>query len=73
MWFICFFLLVTCPALTNLNDGMINCMLEGDGVPNPDDTCTFTCNSGYQLMGSDTRTCQNDGSWSEIDPLCISE
>ena len=28
------------------------------------DTCSFTCNTGYELTGSDTRTCQSDGSWS---------
>ena len=52
---------------------MISCMLGGDGVAHPDDTCTVTCNTGYQLMGSGTRTCGNDGSWSGNDDMCISE
>ena len=24
-----------------------------------EDTCSFTCNTGYELTGSDTRTCQS--------------
>ena len=31
------------------------------------DTCSFTCNTGYELTGNDTRTCQRDGSWSGSD------
>ena len=34
------------------------------------DTCSFTCNIGYELTGSDTRTCQSDGSWSGTDNDC---
>ena len=53
---------------------MIDCSLGGDGDANPEDTCSFTCTtSGYQLMGTGTRTCQDDGSWSGSDATCISE
>ena len=31
------------------------------------DTCSFTCNTGYELTGSDARTCQSDGRWSGSD------
>ena len=34
------------------------------------DTCNFTCNTGYELTGSDTRTCQSNGSWSGSDAIC---
>ena len=34
------------------------------------DNCRFTCNAGYELNGSDTRTCQNDGNWSGNDDVC---
>ncbi|XP_078687146.1 uncharacterized protein LOC144919463 isoform X14 [Branchiostoma floridae x Branchiostoma belcheri] len=32
---------------------------------------TFTCNSGYQLIGVATPTCQADGTWSSTVPTCI--
>ena len=34
------------------------------------DTCSFTCNTGYELIGSDNRTCQSDGSWSGNKTMC---
>ena len=34
------------------------------------DTCSFTCNTGYELTGSDTRTCHSNGSWSGSDDVC---
>ena len=43
---------------------MINCSLGDDGVPSYGDTCSYTCNTGYELTGSDTRSCQSDRSWS---------
>ena len=62
--------LVSCLELTNPNNGVINCSLEDDGVPSQGDTCSFTCNTGYELTGSDNRTCQSDGSWSGSDAVC---
>ena len=56
--------------LTDPNNGMINCSLGDDGVPSYEDTCSFTCNTGYELTGSDTRTCQSDGNWSSSDGMC---
>ena len=49
---------------------MINCSLGDDKVPSYEDTCSFTCNTGYKLTGRDTRTCQSNGSWSGIDSMC---
>ena len=49
---------------------MINCSLGDDEVPSYEDTCSFTCNTGYELTGSDTRTCQSDGSWSGSNSVC---
>ena len=31
---------------------------------------TYTCNSGFTLVGSSTRTCLSDGSWSGSRPFC---
>ena len=51
-------------------NGVINCSLGDDRVPSYEDTCSFTCNTGYELTGSDNRTCQSDGSWSGDDAEC---
>ena len=65
-----YFLLVTCPSLTDPTNGMIGCSLGGNNTPNPGESCTFTCDTGYELNGSDTRTCQNSGSWDGSDAAC---
>ena len=52
-------------------NGMIRCSIMGDNeAPSFEDTCSFTCNTGYELTGSDTRTCQSDGNWSGSDVMC---
>jgi len=62
---------VTCPSLTDLNNGAITCSLGDDGIPSYEDICSFACDIGYELTGSgDTRTCQNDGNWSGSEILC---
>ena len=66
----CFLLLGVCPSLNDPSNGMISCTLGDDGVPDPGDTCTYTCNTGYVSTNIDTRTCQSDGSWSNNAPLC---
>ena len=61
---------MNCSALNDPSNGMITCSLGDDGVPSYEDTCSFTCNTGYELTGSDIRTCQSDGSWSGNDDVC---
>ncbi|XP_065916123.1 uncharacterized protein [Dysidea avara] len=56
---------VSCPSLTAPNNGMIDCtgnMFE--------DTCTFSCGQGYELSGSETRTCQSNTTWNGTDVMC---
>ena len=62
--------LVPCLSLDSPSNGMINCSLGDDGVPSYEDTCNFTCDTGYVLTGSDTRTCQSDESWSGSIAMC---
>ena len=63
-------IIVVCPPLTDVNNGVRACSLGDDGVPSYEDTCSFTCNIDYEVAGSDTRTCQSDGSWSGTETLC---
>ena len=61
---------MNCPQIFDPDNGMINCSLGDDGVPSYEDACSFICNTGYELSGSDTRICQSDGSWSGSDDMC---
>ena len=67
---ISFYISASCSSLNNPDNGMINCLLGDNGVPSYEDTCNFTCDTGYELTGSDTRTCQGNGSWSGTDNMC---
>ena len=33
-------------------------------------TATYRCDTGYNLVGNNTRTCQADGMWSGSAPTC---
>jgi len=61
--------LVTCPPHA-LPNGVINCSMGDDGVYYYKDTCSFTCNTGYELTGSDNRTCLSNGSWDGTNNVC---
>ena len=61
---------VSCSSLANPHNGIINCFLGNDGVHSYGDTCSFTCNTGYELAGT-KRTCQSDGQWSGSPVSCI--
>ena len=63
-------LIVPCSNLTQPTNGVINCSLGDDGVPSYEDTCSFTCNTGYDLTGSISRTCQINGTWNGIETNC---
>ena len=65
---ICYYVSIAqCPMLTAPENGMISCAGTGGDVG---DTCTISCDDGYDLSGSETRTCQDDGSWSGTDAVC---
>ena len=64
------YFIVQCPGLTDPMNGMVACSLINNPISSYEDTCNFTCNTGYELTGSDTRTCQSGGSWSGTDTMC---
>jgi len=52
---------------------MIECDLQYDGFPTKGDTCTFTCNDGFELYGSATRKClvrQDRSRWTGYEAFC---
>ena len=61
---------VQCTELTDPINGMITCSLINSPSFSYEDTCSFTCNTGYELTGNNTRTCQNDRSWSGSNVTC---
>ena len=65
-----FILLVSCPLPSEPNNGIIECTIENDRRPSYEDTCSFTCITGYELTGSDSSTCQSNGSWSGSIAIC---
>ena len=60
-------LIVRCPALMN---GIVQCP-NGATTGVFEDTCTFSCNAGYELQGSNNGTCLANQSWSGGDPICV--
>ena len=34
-------------------------------------TADYSCEIGYELIGSATVTCQSDGTWSDSPPICV--
>jgi len=66
-------LVVTCPILDAPDNGMIVCSLGDDGLPTNGDTCTYSCNPGFELNGRKRRTCsvqRRRGPWSGQEPTC---
>ena len=51
-------------------NGGILCTLMSGSTPSYEDTCDATCDTGYELTGSDTRTCQSNGNWSGTNTMC---
>ena len=62
---------IRCDNLSTPSNGEITSCSSGRvGVGYEGDTCSFTCNTGYELTGSDTRTCLSDGSWNGLPVSC---
>ena len=59
---------ITCPDRENPANGAV--MVNG---MHPGDTATYTCISGYELVGADTLTCGSNGMWSPEPLVCTRE
>ena len=58
---------VDCNALPDPTNGQVSITGTTFG-----ETATYSCNTGYNLVGDNTRTCQADGMWSGSEPTCQS-
>ena len=56
---------VKCMDLPTISNGLI--ALSSDGVIN---MAMYTCFSGYQLVGTSSRRCGENGTWSGSEPVC---
>ena len=61
---------IRCRNLSSPSVEDLFCSSGSIGVGYEGDNCSFTCNTGYELTGSDTRTCQSNGSWNGSDDVC---
>lgn len=58
---------VQCGHLSNILNGQITMEKTSSG-----EVAKYSCNENYNLIGSSTRTCQANGTWSGLQPECIS-
>ena len=59
----------TCPSPPSITNGRIVSVVPDTVTTNPDhyeqgSVATYTCNSGYILVGTSQRTCGSNGQWS---------
>ena len=54
-----------CGSLTDPANGSVTLTAGTSGQ-----TATYSCNTGYILVGDSTRTCQATGKWSGSAPTC---
>ena len=62
-------MLSDCPGLSNPANGQV----DATTAVSTGQTATYTCDGGYSMIGSDTRICQGDGTWSGSEPVCGSK
>ena len=61
-----FLIVVDCGSLTDPANGQVDHTAGTTFVQ----TATYSCNTGYNLVGDSTRTCQSSGNWSGNAPTC---
>ncbi|XP_041863261.1 E-selectin isoform X2 [Melanotaenia boesemani] len=61
---------VQCSAVQDLQNGVVKCE-GGTGMKfSYGNTCSFSCEQGFELQGANTTICSEDGQWSEAMPIC---
>jgi hypothetical protein len=54
-----------CPVLQQISNGQLNVTSYSENS-----LATYQCNSGYKLIGNDTRQCLLGGKWTNQEPFC---
>ena len=68
--FILLLIVADCGPL-NIDNGEVRFQpVAGRGETEFESVATYTCNTGYVLTGNAMRTCQADGTWSGLEPVC---
>ena len=57
--------IITCPTLSATSPLIVSAAAVNIG-----DVITYSCDGGFEINGTSTRTCQNDGTWSDSEPTC---
>jgi len=57
--------IITCPTLSATSPLTVNAVAVNIG-----DIATYSCATGFEINGTNTRTCQNDGTWGDAEPTC---
>lgn len=66
---VCLYLYIGgCEPLPGIENGDIDVTGRSTG-----DTATYSCDTGFNLVGPSTRTCQASGVWSLTAPVCRGE
>lgn len=60
---------IKCPAIFAPDQGSLDCSHD-HGEFSVGSTCRFSCNRGFELMGSTSVECTVSGSWSSPPPTC---
>ena len=71
----CIFIIVIQTSCTHLsvsaNGRIVPCNSGEDGMRHSEDSCNFTCNTGFEMTGSDAGTCREvSGNWSDNESPC---
>ena len=66
LWKLCFQIVIDCGPLTDPDNGRVYTS-PGTIFGN---IATYTCDTGYTLSGSQSRSCGADGNWTFSEPLC---
>ena len=69
IWYVFCICTVTCKDLETPSNGSIDCSSNNQPLQYQD-YCTFQCNDGYELQGSEVRQCEASGEWNGSRTQC---